>query len=372
MPASPRTLVHDDGTAPRRRRRRAVTTPSEVEVVPDGADQPFAVWITRRLRRPIVAIGALVVLSTAGYMLLERYGIVDALYMTVITLGTIGYGEVRPLGTGGRIFTIGVIVLGFVTLIYTAAVLTNVFTSGDATRQIRDRRTKLMRDELHDHVVVVGFGRVGQAVVRSLIAAGRHCVVIDKNADHGPAIEAFGALHVHGDGTNEADLARAGINRATALISAADSDATNLVVVLTARAARQDLRIVSRVDESGWLTRMSNAGADVAQSPYESYGATLAASAVTKAVLDLHDLPLLGLGTEEIAVAPDSPLVGKRLDDLVREHLGVHVLGLRREERLRKWHDIEGEVHAGDILVVLGTPEDLAHLAQASQASEPA
>jgi len=239
------------------------------------------VWLANRLRLPLLLLVALAAVSTVGYEVLEGYGWVDAVYMTVITLGTIGYGEVHPLGTGGRIFTIGVIVAGFATLVYAASVLTNVFTSGDAAAHVKERSARKMRDALSHHVIVVGFGRVGHAVVRSLHGSGRQCVVVDMNPDHETAIRALGAVHVCGDATSVEDLHKAGIDRAVGLVAAADTDAANLVVVLTARATAPNLRIISRVNEAEWLQRIKNAGADVAQSPYESYGRLLADSAVS-------------------------------------------------------------------------------------------
>jgi hypothetical protein len=139
-------------------------------------DQPLAVWILFRLRGPLLALAGLGVIATIGYMIIEGYGWVDAVYMTVITLGTIGYGEIHPLGTGGRFFTVGVIMASFGTFVYAASVLTSVFTSGEALRHIHERKAKIMRDALRDHVIVVGFGRVGQAVVRSLREMDRQCV----------------------------------------------------------------------------------------------------------------------------------------------------------------------------------------------------
>jgi voltage-gated potassium channel len=246
-----------------------------------AADQPLAAWLAYRLRLPLLLLVALAAFSTAGYEVIEGYGWVDAFYMTVITLGTIGYGEVHPLGTGGRIFTIGVIVASFATFVYAASVLTNVFTTGEAGRHMKERSARKMRDALSQHVIVVGFGRVGHAVVRSLHASGRQCVVLDMNADLESAIESMGAVHVCGDATSVDDLRKAGIDRAVGLVAAADTDAANLVVVLTARATAPNLRIVSRVNEAAWLQRIKNAGADVAQSPYESYGQLLADCAVT-------------------------------------------------------------------------------------------
>jgi voltage-gated potassium channel len=326
--------------------------------------QPLALWILFRLRGALVALAVLALVASIGYMVFEGYGWVDAVYMTVITLGTIGYGEVHPLGTGGRLFTIGVIISGFATFVYAASVLTSVFTTGEATRYMRERKASKMRDELRDHVIVVGFGRVGQAVVRSLGAMERRCVVLDMTPDLGGAIAAAGAMQVVGDATDEVDLRSAGIERAAGFVAAADQDSANLVVVLTARAVSPGLRIVSRVNQTSWLSRMRNAGADVAQSPYESYGASLAASALSAAVLDLHDLPRLGLGTEEILVEATSPLVGKRISDVIAEHHGVYVVGLRREAQLHKWHEITDGIRAQDILVALGTPDHLSALAR--------
>jgi Trk K+ transport system NAD-binding subunit len=146
--------------------------------------------------------------------------------------------------------------------------------------------------------------------------------------------------------------------------SCSSSDQIGLSADRVGRAVRHDLRIVSRVNQASWLSRIKHAGADVAQSPYDSYGASLAASALSSAVLDLHDLPLLGLGTEEIIVDASSSLVGIAIPQLMGEHKGVYVLGLRRDQQLHNWHEISDAVRAGDILVVLGTPEHLSALAR--------
>jgi voltage-gated potassium channel len=328
-----------------------------------AGEHSLAAWVVYRLRGPLAVGLTLVVVSTAGYMTIEaQYGFVDALYMTAITLGTIGFGEVHPLDTAGRILTIAIIVAGFGTLVYTGSVLTTMFASGEVSDQIRRRRSHKMRESLQDHVIVAGYGRVGHAVARSVQAMGRPCAVIDPNEQHEHAISSTGAIPVLGDATDEDDLRRAGIERAIGLVAATDRDATNLVIVLTARSIRPDLRIVSRVNEARWSSRIENAGADVAHSPYESYGASLAASVVTPAVVDLHDLPLLGLSTEEIVVDRSSSLIGAQIAELADRHVGVYVLGLRREQQLQKWHEVSDPIREGDIVLVLGTPENLAAL----------
>jgi voltage-gated potassium channel len=245
------------------------------------AGHGVAVLVLYRLRWALAMVLLLAFVATLGYVVIEHYSWLDALYMAVITLGTIGYGEVRPLHTGGRIFTMGIVIGGFAALVYMASVLTNLFASGEATRHMQARRTSRMAGELEHHVVIVGFGRVGHAVVRAFVKQGKTCVVVDTNPDHEDAITAAGAMQVVGNATNEEDLTRAGIHRADALVAAADQDSENLVVVLTARSLRNDLRIVSRVNQTSWLRRIRQAGANIAESPYESYGEMLANSALT-------------------------------------------------------------------------------------------
>jgi voltage-gated potassium channel len=239
-------------------------------------DQPIWIWVAYRLRLPFALLVTLVAISTIGYRVIEGWGWVDALYMTVITLGTIGYGEVHPLGTDGRLFTIGVIIASFAMLAYAVSVLTSLFTSGEVGRRMNERSARKMQETFRDHVIVVGFGRVGHSVVRSLHEIGERCVVLDTNEEKGPAVQALGAVLVCGDATDVDCLRAAGIDRAAGLVAATDTDASNLVVVLTARAVAPNLRIVSRVNEPEWLQRIKHAGADVAQSPYESYGRHLA------------------------------------------------------------------------------------------------
>lgn len=246
-------------------------------------DWGLGVWVIYRLRWALVAIGVLVVAATVAYVVVEEYSWLDALYMAVITLGTIGYGEVEPLTTAGRLLTMCVIAAGFATLVYMASVLTNLFASDEGVQHIQARRKRRVCDELENHVIVVGFGRVGRAVIRAFNDIGKRCLVIDHNPDHEPDITAAGAVCLVGNATDEADLMRAGIERAEALVATADQDSENLVVVLTARSVRPDLRIVARVNQATWLKRMKAAGADVAESPYERYGVRLATAALSEA-----------------------------------------------------------------------------------------
>jgi len=320
-------------------------------------------FVLYRLRFAIGALITLFVVATCGYVI-DGFSWLDAAFMTVITISTVGYNVVHPLGSGGRIFTIFVITASFGTFVYAATMITELFTSGSAVDHLRESRGRRMRQEMADHVIVVGFGRVGQAVARGLIELGAECLVLERRPELEGAIRAVGCVPMAGDATNETDLAEAGIHRAQALVAAAEQDDVNLVITLTARAVRPDLRIVSRVNEATWRDRIVRAGADVAQSPYPSYGVSLATAALSPRVLDFHALPLLGLGTEEIEVSAGSPYLGRHLGDLSQEHRNVQIIGLRRDRQLQRWTDVEDAIRAGDVLVALGTAESLRSLAE--------
>ena len=328
------------------------------------SDRSLAGYALYRLRFAIAALVGLFVAATGGYMGLEHFSLLDAAFMTVITLSTVGYGLVHPLDAVGRVFTMGVILASFVTLVFAAATLTNVYTSGEAADHWRLARGRRMRHALEDHVIVVGFGRVGQAAARGVAELSHPCLVIESDPAHEAAIAAAGHLAFIGDATDERDLVEAGIHRAAALIAAAADDATNLIVTLTARALCPDLRIISRVNEGDWQDRIMRAGATVAQSPYPSYGLSLAVSSLTPGVLELHTLPLLGLATEEIEVSPSSGLVGRLIPEIGEITSGVLVIGLRRDQRFRRWDDVEGPIAPGDVIVALGEPTKVRALAQ--------
>ena len=319
--------------------------------------------LLRRLANVFAVMVGVMTVATIGFVLLADYPWFDALYMSVITLATIGYGEVNPLDTAGRVWAITVIVAGFATFVYAASVLSAVFVSGDFTNAVKARREVRMREQLHGHVIVVGFGRVGRAVVRGVVNERRPCIVIDREAAVADAITAVGVVCLIGDASEEVTLLEAGIERAEAIVVAAHDDATNLVVVLTARALNPKLRIVARVNEPAWYDRICRAGADSALSPYESYGIALAASAFDASVVGVQDLPTLGLRAREVAVLPGSPVVGMSLRDLAVAHPDVLVVGIRRESEITRWHEIPGPISVGDVIVILGEPSAMARVA---------
>jgi voltage-gated potassium channel len=317
-----------------------------------------------RLRWVLLVQFVTVFVSTAGFVVLADFSWFDALYMSVITLGTIGYGEVQPLETVGRVWAMTVIAGGFAVLVYSGSVLTSLLLSGDLQAAMARQRTERMRERLVDHVIVVGFGRVGRSVVQATVAAGHRCVVVDADPTKEEGIRSAGALAVPGDGMQEDVLRAAGIETARALIAAGPDDPSNLVVTLTARALRPDLRIVSRVNEPDWQQRISRAGASAAVSPYGDFGTGLAASALGADLVDTHSLSGYGLRTEDIVVGAGSPLIGRRPGELAAEHENTTFLAMRRRAPESPWERVETELRPGDLLVVLGPDETVARIAR--------
>lgn len=321
-------------------------------------------YVLRRLRWAIVGFAALFVLAVSAYVVVEGYTLVDAVYMVVITLGTIGFGEVEPLDAVGKFLTIAVIVLGFFLVLYTATVTSDLFVSGDLRRVVQRRHR--MSARVSGHVIVTGYGRVGRAVTRELLAQGKAVVVLDPDDDVRAHAEESGAIFTLGDGTDDDGLREAGIERAAALTATAKDDPTNLVIVLTARALRADLRIVSRVGLPEWTDRIRRAGADRTISPYDSAGRSMAASALLPDVVGLQDLPEFGLRGEEIELLDGSPMEGADLAGVAHSHDKLVFLAVRRGDIVHSRSDVAGPLRVGDVIMALGPPEDLSALARSA------
>jgi voltage-gated potassium channel len=326
-------------------------------------DRSLMGFVLYRLRFPLILMVVLTFISTIGYMALERYDFLTAAFFTVITLSTVGYGEARSLDATGQIFTMAVIITSFAGLLYTATTLTNLFTSGDAITHLKQQRGRRMRSQLSDHVIVVGFGRVGQAVARGVRELGHPCLVLERSSAVESGVEEMGCVTYIGDATDEHDLIEAGIERAIALVAATEEDSTNLVITLTARAVQPNLRIVSRVNEADWQDRIVRAGANVAQSPYPSYGLSLAATAVSSSSVELHTLPALGLAMEEIAVETGSRFIGMSVAQISALLPNIVIMGIRRHKSFQRWHEVDSPIEPDDVVIALGPPEGVRDLA---------
>jgi len=321
--------------------------------------------IGRRIRIAVIALIATVIIGTAGYMLVERWSFLDALFMTVITLTTVGYGEVRPLSTGGRVFTIGLIFIGVSAAAYAASTLFETFIEQQFFGNILQER-RMIRDIEHmqDHYIVCGFGRVGRNVVQEL--AGNHCplVVVEGHPESAEAARAAGYLTVEGDATRDSVLLQAGVKRAKGVVSAVDTDTANLFIVVSCRALNEDLHIVARVSEEEIESKFLRAGADRVLCPYSLTGRRLAAMASAPNITDVLDMLVNpdynGLALEEVQITAQSSLAGRNTGDaFIRRETGATVIAVKRGETITANPPEDTRIGAGDFVVAFGTREQL-------------
>ena len=318
---------------------------------------------------PIVA-GLLVLpgIGVAGYCWIEGWPVLDALYMTVITLSTVGYMEVHPMSSGGRIFTMGLIVGGGVLAAYAITQLAQIFFSGEWRRYWVGQKRRRMLADLSNHFIVCGYGRVGRNVVAELGNEKLPFVVIDLHPEKVAGVQESGALAVQGDAALEGVLREAGIDRARGLVACAKTDADNVFIVLTARSLRPDLTIVARADVEESEAKLRRAGASRVILPYHITGRRMVTMLVRPDVADFLDevshTSGLELVLEQIQIAPSSPLVGQTLAAArTRHEFDVTVLACKHADG--QWNTRphgETVVAAGAQMIALGAMPQLQKL----------
>ncbi|MGD0247624.1 MAG: NAD-binding protein [Candidatus Limnocylindrales bacterium] len=313
-----------------------------------------------------IVVGTIVI-GTAGYMALDPgWRILDALYMTVITLTTVGFREIEPLSDAARVWTM-VLSLAGVGLIFGSVGIVAEYLVVEATSGRRE--AKRMADavkKLSGHYILCGFGRVGQTVARELVHAGRKVVVIDILSDSLGRARREGFLEVEGDATEEATLRAAGIERAKGLITTIDSDAHNVYVILSARALNPKLFVVARANMADSEGRLMQAGADRVVSPYTMAGHRLAELATRPRVVDFIDAALshgeLAFSMEEVEVVAGSPALDGATVGALRD-TGVFVLAIVTGEKSYEANPPAGRIlKAGETLVVSGSVDRLREL----------
>jgi voltage-gated potassium channel len=318
--------------------------------------------------------------GTAGYWLLEPgWTLFDGLYMTVITLTTVGYGEIpAPLTTSGRILTILLLLGGVFNVFFVANEIIRGIVSGEYHHFWKERQMESQLAHLNKHVIVVGYGRMGQQICQSLIARRHPFVVIDKDASRLNSLNGNECPIIHGDGGNEDVLNKAGIDRAGALVAATGSDADNLFVVMSARLLAPTVKILARADHAANETKMLRAGANQVIRPFVVGGSIMA-----DLILKPNVFEFLQFATgsnaetndfllEEIIVMKGSDFDGAHLHpSQIRARLGVAIVAFRRGTGPMQFVPPDKtEVQAGDVLIALGSRASLTALEQQTTVPE--
>jgi voltage-gated potassium channel len=325
----------------------------------------------QQLLRATSIIAAILLLGTLGYMAIEGWTALDAVYMTVTTMATVGFGEIHPLSSNGRLFTIGLIILGVGGALYLLTAMMQFVFEGHLGRNLERRRMQRRIESLREHFILCGYGRVGRQVARDFQSAGVPFVLIDVNQASLDTAADEGCLCVRGDAADDETLRRAGIDRARGLVTCVNSDADNIFVTLSARALRSDLFIVARGNNDDAAPKLRRAGADRVVSPYSIGGRQMAMLATRPAAVEFVDRVLgradVDLLLEDFAIGPGSPLVGKTVRQVGQEIApGVLILAIRRQAQLVTQPPAETAVGIGDELVAFGTSAQLRALESVS------
>lgn len=328
-----------------------------------------------RLRRQLitggVALGGLFLAGTLWYWLVEKWSFLDSAYMTMITLSTVGYSEVQPLEQRSRLFTMGLILMGLITIGYIVNRFTEALIQGYFQEGIKIRQENILIESLNEHYIVCGFGRTGRHVAHEFAAENIPFVIIDDNLEEVEEIKELGYIVIPGDATLDESLIRAKINQAVCLVTALPSDAENLYTVLSAKTLNPKIRAIARASNEEAVKKLQRAGADAVISPYITGGRRLAAAALRPQVMDFVDGILSGSERsyylEEFRINSEiCPFVGKTLREAsLRSQSGALVLAIRRfDGSLIAGPTGDTLIIEGDALICMGTAQQLRELNQ--------
>lgn len=313
----------------------------------------------------------LLLVGTFGYMLTEDMSFWMGLYLTIITVFTVGYGDFVPIHPSGRIFTVFLVITSVSFVMYTFSKVTETMIEGELRGLYKRRKMNRQINRLRDHYIVCGFGRIGKEICKILQEHQRPFVVIEKEVGEIKVIEDLQYLVLHGEAADDDVLLNAGIDRAKGLVSVVASDADNLYITLTARGLNSQLYIMTRSSGArGVQTKLKRAGASRVISPYSIGARRMAHLIVRPTVSDFLDLTMrageLDLIMEELQVGPDSHLNGKNLiESEIRKKYDVIVVAIKRQDGKMLFNPkSETRIMASDILIVLGANEHITGLSK--------
>jgi voltage-gated potassium channel len=318
----------------------------------------------RRFRLAATLLGIVIVVGVAGYMLINGWSLLDSFYMVIITISTVGFSEVHEQGTAGRLFTSGLIVVGVATMLYGFGVFAETLADNAFGRYRRERQLQRDLNQLREHFIICGYGRIGTQIVDEFEDHKVPYVVIDQTDEALGRIRAEGKLHIEGDASKEEILKQAGIERARGLISAVDSDERAVYIVLAARALNTKLYIVARAGRPDSIRRLELAGATRTISPYVMAGHRMAELAIRPAMVDVLDTlhhGEAGIGVEEMVVTAGTQAIGRTLDEVgLLAPDAAKVLAVRkRDGTVNVNPPPDAQLEDGDLVIALGTEDQL-------------
>ncbi len=323
--------------------------------------------LVHQLRRGIILMVSILVTGTLGYMYLENWGLLDSLYMTVISITTTGFAEINPISPPGRIFTIFLIITGVLSIAYTGGRTAQFFIE---TEFFKGRRMLKKVENLTGHYIVCGYGRMGKTICDGLIESNSPFLVIENSEAKIEILDSRNILYVFGDATSDETLIKAGIERAKGFVCVIRTDAENVFASLSAKELNPEVYIVARAIDEGTEAKLRKAGADRVVKPYDLGGNRMVQLLLRPGVIDFIDGVArdrdLQIGLEEIQVCKESKLVGKTLmDSPIRKELNIIVVAISRVKGEFIYNPGGKEiVSQGDKLIAIGEKSSLTKLAE--------
>jgi voltage-gated potassium channel len=309
-----------------------------------------------------LAIFSIIMIGTAGYMMIEGWSFNDAVFMTVTTLSTVGFQEVNPLSIAGRYFTIFLILGGTGTMLYAATAIVQYLLEGNLANILGRRHMKVEIAKLKGHTILCGYGKVGKEVAHVFVNEKTPFVVIESDEKACANAIAAGILCINMNATSDEALKEAGINEAKSLVAALGSDADNLYITLSAKSLKPDIFIVARVDNEESEAKMVRAGADRTMSPYGIGGRRLAMMTLKPLVVDFIDTTLdrNEFTLEGVKVIKGSSIESISVKESIKRVNGGHILAIKKKTGLLVTNPhTDTIIEAGDELVIMGTRDQL-------------
>lgn len=321
-----------------------------------------------RLKLSLFLLFTIIASGTLCYTFLEDMTPFEAFYMTMITISTVGFSEIKPLSILGRSITILIIISGICVLTYTLGQVAQMFIEGELRALLGRRKLEKKISTLKDHYIICGYGRIGSTIAQELVKEKIPLVIIEQNPANIELLEAEGFLYLNMDATEEEVLLKAGIQRARGLVTTVTSDSDNVFISLTAKGLRPDLFILSRASDPKNETKLLRAGASRVVCPYLMGGRRMAEILSKPTVVDFIDQTMmndeLGLKMEEAVISASSPLIGKTLvSSKLRQDFGVIVVAIKKITNEMVFNPLPTErLDAGDVIVVIGKKDSLSRM----------
>lgn len=327
--------------------------------------------VDRRIAVPLVGLLVITLFGALGYMVLEDWSWIDSLYMSVITVSTVGFGEVRDLSGPGRLFTIVLIVGGVGAALYLLSMLAEGVLAGQFRRIFQRSAMQRAIEKLSGHVIVCGYGRFGRVVVDEIRSAGKDVVVIEQNPALESELDKAGLSFVIGSASSDEVLAAAHIGTAADIVVATSSEADGVFITLAARELSPKIRVHARGESEPGVRRLQRAGADQVTSPFQMGGNRVAAAILRPSVVDFLELSTQrrdeSIDLEEIRVDEGSSLVGRLVGEVEAEVKDVRIVAIKNDERgIGLVPSEEAVIEAGEHLILVGQRDTLARLARAA------